>query len=363
MKIVKTILIVIFALLLAASVGLLGYGISQGPQKSPDNEGKGMLGIPAEDLFFEENPQIDVKTIETDTQMSAAEKAATMLVKASYNMASINQFYGHARVDTEIPSADKHFFSDYYRGKNGVNMFYHSLVYTGTLVNPFQYRIDYVDQRMTKSGSCDYEDGKYKYAAEEPSGVSDIDLSLPSYTPYLIYSWFDFPLDLGGVKKAQGGTDPNRTDAVDYSLIDESTVRIEEAGENGEKYYIITFKVRVDKAQASSETVYRFADTNKIEKPEFGEITVEAEIWKDSGVFRQLNYQANAKISKSGKRGDGVITKTWKFSYNDTDCSVAKHIQGLGEKWVAALSEKNQAILRQEVAALEEKVKAAEASK
>ncbi|MBQ7713224.1 MAG: hypothetical protein IJT69_05340 [Clostridia bacterium] len=358
----KKFLIILFTFIFVVSAGLLVYGAIQGPQELRGDSTKGMLGVPAEGLFSDaEHPQQSIKSIVSDSAMNGAEKAATMLVNASYNMNSIDRFYGHCRVDTEIPSADKHFFSDYYRGKSGVSMYYHTLVHTGfKLSDVFSFKIDYADpetpengQRLKKTGQCsyDFDEEKYSYAVGKPS-VESNSLSRGADTPYLIYSWFDFPLDLGGKKSANGYARPD-TDAIDSSLIDASTVKIEEKGSKNEKYYELTFKAIVAKAQASNETVYRFYDTNKLDSDvEFHEIAVTAQIWKESGVFRELKYEVSAVIEKSGNRGEGEITKTWQFSYDEADCSVAKRINDLGEDWVKKLSAENQAAVAKEVAAL-----------
>ena len=358
----KKVLVIILSVLLVISAGLLTYGVIQGPKKEIEEEETAMFSAPAPDLFYgdADAQKINVTDLYSSNKMAnKSEKVANMIINASYNNILINQFYFKAHVDVEPTSnKDKFACSDYYRAKNGVNMFYQTLAYTGTF-NLVQARIDYVDQRLEKNGEVEYdkETKTWSYSLKSPS-VKGTTLSLPALTPYNIYSWYDFPLDLGGVRAAGDGSTSGRTEAIDYSLIDETSVKIEEKQDaDGNAYYKITFSALIEKAQASQETITRFSESfSSLKKVEFSELNFDVEIWKDAGVFRQIAFDARVTASIGSDRGEVNIQKALTFSYDDKDCSVAAHIKKLADefdqKWITKLSAKNQAQLKEEVAAL-----------
>ena len=359
----KKALIIILSILLVISTGLLTYGIIQGPKKVVEEEKTAMFSAPAPDLFYGDAnaERINMADLYTSNKMAnKSEKVANMIINASYNNILINQFYYKAHVDVNPTSnKDKYACSDYYRAKNGVNMFYQTLAYTGT-INLVQARIDYVNQRLEKNGEAEYDkDAKvWSYSLTNPS-VKGTTLSLPALTPYNIYSWYDFPLDLGGVKAAGSGSTSGRTEEIDYSLIDEKSVKIEEKTDGTNAYYKITFTAIIEKAQASSETITRFSESfSSLKKVEFSELSFDIEIWKDAGVFRQIAYQARVTASIGSDRGEVKINKALTFSYDDKDCSVAAHIKKLADdfdqKWITKLNADNQEKLKAEVAALTE---------
>ena len=93
MKALKIILIVLFSLLLAVSGGLLVYA-AMNPVK-PQPPEVVTYEAPAPGLFVGEyaDKQINMSAIKSDnTILSAAERAAKMVVSASYNNIYIDQF-------------------------------------------------------------------------------------------------------------------------------------------------------------------------------------------------------------------------------------------------------------------------------
>ena len=365
MKALKIILIVIFAILLVASAGLLGYGIMQGPKK-PIVDDSALYTPPADNLFLGEyaSKKIDIVAINNSNAISSAsERAATMIINASYNNIYVNQFFYKASVNVQSTEhANRFAVSEYYRAKNGVNMFYETLAYTGT-INPGQARIDYVDQRLESSCDVTYDTKTKEWGA----GFKDVDrpkdndgkvLTLPDANPYNIYSWYDFPLDLGGLKVCGKAPTAGRKEGVDFSLIDEKSVKIEEmADADGVAYYRISFKAIIDKAQNSKETIDRFSDSfSSLKNVNFSELNFEIDIWKDAGVFRKIGFDARVTASMGSDRGEVEIDKLLAFSYDDHDCSVAEHIYKFAEqytdKWITKWSEKNRAQLEADIAAL-----------
>ncbi|HCJ01349.1 MAG TPA: hypothetical protein DHV31_00495 [Clostridiales bacterium] len=363
----KTTLIVIISFLLVVSTALLGYGISQGTQKELDSTAEAMYEAPARDLFLGEyaEQKIDVSAIYEDSGKSKADKIAQMIINASYNNIMINQFYYAAHV--EVKGSGKESYSDYFRAKTGANMFYQTFAYTGVL-NPAVTRIDYVDQRLSKTTTTTYDKKEKTWAVSFKS--PDVDnkdpMTLPDLNAYNIYSWYDFPLDLGGVKNHIN--DDTRTEAIDSSLIDPTSATIELVDADGENpYYRLTFKAIIAAAQASGETLARFSESfDSLSNIQFSELTFTVEIWKDMGVFRRIDYYARVTATISGNRGEARINKTIGFSYDDEDASVAYHIKKLADqhdsKWISRMSKKNRDILNAEVAELEAKIAAKEAA-
>lgn len=366
MKALKIILIVLFAFLLAVGGGLLVYGALQGPAIIVEEDASA-YSVPAANLYRGEyaNKKVDIVAIKNDnSSSSSAERAARMLVNASYNNIFINQFYYSAHVDVNpTGKSSKYACSDYYRAKTGANMFYQTLAYTGSW-NPLQIKIDYVDQRIKTSplatAKYDLDTKQWSYNAT-PAEVSSSNVSLPDPTPYNLYSWYDFPLDLGGLKACGNGSTAGRTEDIDFSLIDEKTVKIVEAQDsNGNDFYRISFKAIISKAQDSSETIARFSESySSLKNVEFSELSFEVDVWKDAGVFRKIEYNARVTASIGNDRGEVKINKLLAFSYDDIDCSVAAHIKKLADnftqKWITDLSASNQAQIQADLAALPEK--------
>ena len=366
MKALKIILIVLFAFLLAVGGGLLVYGALQAPPK-PIPADPITYAAPAAGLYLGEyaDKQVSITAIKNDNTLSGAnERVAKMLINASYNNIFINQFYYNAHVDVNpTGNSDKYACSDYYRAKTGANMFYMTLAYTGTF-NPLQVKIDYVDQRIktSKLAVAEYDvDTKQWSYNPQPSEVSASDVSLPEPTPYNLYSWYDFPLDLGGVKVCGNGSTAGRTEDIDFSLIDEKSVKIVDMEDaDGNAFYRVSFKAIISKVQSSSETKARFSESyDSLKNVEFSELSFEVDIWKDAGVFRKIEYNARVTASIGNDRGEVKINKTLAFSYDDEDSSVAAHIKKLADtftkKWITKLSASNQAKIQEELDALEAK--------
>ena len=363
MKALKIILIVLFALLFAASGGLLVYAAMQGPTKTFEDD-SAEYSAPAAGLYLGDyaDQQIDISAIKNDTSLSgSAERVAKMIISASYNNIFINQFYFKASVDIKpVQSSNKYVKSEYFRAKNGANMFYHYHTYTGD-INVAEARIDYVDERVQAKtmSNVNYNrtTGEWNYGLNNvKESTYDKPVALPDPTPYNIYSWYDFPIDLGGIKSCNGNS--GRTADIDYSLIDEKSVVIEEkVDENNNAYYRINFKAIIAKAMASAETKDRFSDSfNSLSNVDFSELAFEVDIWKDAGVFRKIGFNARVTASMGNDRGEVKIDKVLAFSYTDADCSVAAHIKKFSDtftsKWIDYLSSENQAKLQEELTAL-----------
>jgi len=354
----KKLFIVLFALIFVASAGLLTYGALQGPKKNiAIDEVK--LDAPADGLFLGDyaDQKIDMVSLKNATGIEANQKVAEMIINASYNNILINQFYYKAHVGVESTTTSDMAISDYFRAKNGANMFYYTLVYTGIL-NPAKARVDYVDERI--EGACDAEydeDEGWSYSFKAGKAQKKGAMTLPDLTPYNIYSWYDFPLDLGGVTRMNGKkSTAGRSEAISGALIDSDSVEIKELGED-DKYYSLTFSVIIADTNASDESIDRFSDScGKISEVTLKKLDFTIEIWKDAGVFRRICFDALVDAKLNGNFGEVKIEKFLEFSYNDRDASVAAHIKKFADdfdpKWITNFSAKNQQQLMEELSKL-----------
>jgi len=353
----KKVFVVLFALIFVISAGLLAYGALQGPKKNVGID-EISLNAPADGLFLGEyaDQKIDMAALKNATGVAANQKVAEMIINASYNNILINQFYCKAHVDVESTQTSDVAFSDYFRAKTGANMFYLTLAYTG-LYNPVNARVDYVDQRIESSGTADYEeDTGWSYTLKAGKAQDKGAMTLPDLTPYNIYSWYDFPLDLGGVKRMSNKSTAGRTEAISGVLIDADSVEIEEIGTE-HPYYDLKFDVIIADTNASEESIDRFGDScGKISKVTLYELSFNVQIWKEAGVFRYIGFEALADASVSGKFGEVKIKKSLEFSYDDRDASVAAHIKKLADdfdpKWITNYSSANQAKFAEDLAKL-----------
>ena len=356
----KKFLIILFAFIFVVSAGLLAYGAIQGPKKNVTID-ELALDAPADDLFLGEyaDQKIDMSALAKATDVEDNQKVANMIINASYNNIMINQFYFKAHVDVKSTKSTDEAFSDYFRAKNGVNMYYLTLAYTG-LVNPVKVKLDYVDQRIESSSTADYEDESgWSYTLKAGRAQDKGAMTLPELNPYNIYSWYDFPLDLGGVKRMSKKSTDGRTEDISGALIDADSVEIEEMGTE-HPYYSLKFDVLVSATNASEESIDRFADScGKISDVTLKKLSFTVDIWKDAGVFRRMYFEALADASLNGQSGEVKIEKVLEFSYDDNDASVAAHIKKLADdfdpKFVTNFSSEIQQKIAEEIAALPEK--------
>ena len=138
MKILKTILIVIFALVFAVSGGLLVYSVIH-PAVQQDKEEFDVGGAPALALYEGGAATYDIKALVDDETIDPEKKATDIMVKAAYNLINIKQFFFNARVDVESKAGDWA-FSDYHYTKNDLDTFKKAQAYTGGIANSFVLR-------------------------------------------------------------------------------------------------------------------------------------------------------------------------------------------------------------------------------
>ena len=335
----KKVFVIILAVLIAATGGLLVYGATRKAPEISETISKGLLAAPPANVSNGAAHWYDVETMLAAP--SAKQKAANLLVYTAYNHINVKEFFFKAHVD--VLSGNKYSCSDYYRTEQGANAFYEAFAYTGGSANSATRRIDYNNQRLTDysiSVTYDRSEKIYSTAWNDPK-VENRESDLPAETPYIIYSWYDLPIDLGGRQDAYN--------EIKTSLISDQ-VSIDYPSD-GKPYYSVEFVADIEKANASEETVRRLAEGtgDVMKKIDILELSFEAEIWP-CGLFRSLKVNVRVVASVQGKRGQGTITRTYEFSYDKVDCSVANKFKQTGlDKY---LSEENKAICESEFAAL-----------
>ena len=334
----KKVLIIILAVLIAATGGLLVYSATRGEPEEYHQITHGLLAEPPANIKEGAAHWYDVSTMLTGS--SAQEKAANLLVYTAYNHINVSGFYFAAHVD--VSAKKKYTCSDYYRTQQGVNTFYEAFAYTGKnsiIPSTALRRLDYVDQRVSVSSASvtyDLNEKVYTTTWDSPK-TTDTSLSLRSETPYTLYSWYDLPLDMGD-------------DVLDFSLIsDQVTI---DSPTSQKPYYVLTFSADVPKAKDSAETLRRLKEGtgNVMSKIDLMDLTYKVEIWP-CGLFRHIEVYARVVATVTGAgRGDAEIKRYYDFSYDALDCSVALKFEN--SDLTKELKEENQERIKSEVAAL-----------
>lgn len=352
----KKILIIVLAILLAASAGILAYGVTQGTQETFEKNSEGLLAAPDANAAKEGaahwySPEA---VMENKTQ---AEKVANLLIYTAYNHINAKQFYFEAHM--EMTAGGHEVISDYFRAQQGLNYFYNACAYPGSGGNATR-RVEYVDQRLdlpklmgiAKMVSATYDKDSKTFSYSMPKAVvTNKELEATEETPYVIYSWYDFPLDLGGLKSAESkDASAGRSEEIDASLI--KTVQID-APTDEKPYYTLTFNADVTKLNESRESLYRISESlakqvdldKGIDVQEFSCVV---EIWP-VGLFRSISISSRMTATVKGDKGNAEMRKTIQFSYSDVDCSVAYLLRMAPGNWESFLSDANQAICESEI--------------
>ena len=312
----KKIFVILLAVMIALCGGLLVFGVVQGPPQEFHQITHGLLAAPSQNI--QEGADHWYMVSDMLSASTQQQKAANLLVYTAYNHIQAKEFYFEAHVD--VRSGNKYTCSDYYRTNQGANTFYEAYAYTGS-INTAIRRLDYVDQRVSVASSgVSYSRKEKVYSTTwlEPE-TSDRALGLPAESPYIIYSWYDLPLDMGGKE--------NAFDAIDASLIG-SQVTIESPTENV-PFYTLIFSADIEKAKASSATLERLKEGtgNVMSKIDLVDLSDQVEIWP-SGLFRSIQVNARVVATVSGKgRGEATIDRYYAFSYDVLDCSVARKFE------------------------------------
>lgn len=339
MKVLKIVLIVLISIVVLASGGLLAYGASMGAPQGTEIPTAGLLAAPATDLYL---GKLDSNYTMTKamTADSRAEKVANMLIYATYNHINVDHWYFISTV--EAKAAGQQVNSQYFHVQEGVNSYHESAVSAGIATR----RMYFYNTKVEDTGGATYKNGTF---ATNGWGTflctkKSVTPTLKDPTPYAIYSWFDLPVDLGD-------------EILDFSLINSSASSIEESA----AYYTVTLIGDVTAMNTSDESKRRAQEStgDQMTNIVFKEVTITAEIWKDSGLFRQIDCNMRIIASAGGDRGEGTITRSTKFNYDDVACSVAKWIHDGDRAYAKKLDSTSKTKYDEEYAAIKAIIDAA----
>ncbi len=337
----KKVLVIILAVLIALTGGVMIYGVTRGTPEVFHEVKKGLLAPPADSIQDGAAHWYSVDTM-LSSASSSKQKAANLLVYTTYNHINCKQFYFAAHVDAT--SGNKYTCSDYYRTQERMNSFYETFAYTGGSLNTAKRRVYYNDQKLedvTGNVSYDRKTKEYRVTWNDPD-VTANEPDLSNETPYMFYSWFDLPIDMGSRQSAYN--------EIDASLIESASIT---APSDSAPYYVVSFTTDIEKMNASEETLRRLKEgTGDVMKDiEILDMTLEYEIWP-SGLFRSITVKSRVVAKVSGKKGEGRIDRTYQFSYDDVDCSIAKKFET--RELTKFLNDDNKAACQSELAALPE---------
>lgn len=330
----KKVIIIILAVLLAVDVGVLAYGATRGPAVVFDGEAVGLKVKPAESVYKNAEDWNDIGALLSVSD--PAEKAAKILVGATYNLIESTGFY--ASYQDKIVSGSHDSYSKNFRVVQGVNEFYQTLT-SSTNYEKRQVKY-YTEEILQRDFNADFDSETKKFATKlnKPSVSKVNDLSKKSKVPYTLFSWFDIPLYIG----AKG------SDVLVTNVIDGSTVNVEENGD----IYVLTFKAVVSKANEAETTGLLSSSLGDSKINSISEISVEANIWK-CGLFKDMTVDVAFNGEVNNTPGDATLQKTLEFSYAKQDASIVYWIKALDwEKFVGKKVADNFTKYEEELAAL-----------
>ena len=192
--------------------------------------------------------------------------------------------------------------------------------------------------------------GKFDIKLNEGKSKEDDEgFSKKGKNTYVMRSWFDFPVYLGGQDKSANAGD------LLWDSIDASSVTVREEKD----YYTVTFAVLEDKTN-EYEDAYHYLSYGSLGGDQKGggsvnhidSMTVEMTVWK-SGLFRDIVVTAKINGKLGGKTGDATVTKTYIFSYAEQDVSVAYWLCSM-DWFIFLANEEDIAKYEEEIAAFQE---------
>ena len=313
----KKVIIIILAILLAADLGVVVYGITRGPAIEYNGEPVGCGLEPAKSVYTDLQPD-GAAWVSLDTILAVnnpAEKAARLIVDTMSNLISSSGFYCSFKM--QVQSGDNASYSENFRVAHGTDEFYQTLTSASRYEKrQVRYSTAYLEQ-ADSNALYNAEKNTFKLKLNSPS-VDTREPSLKSQQPYTIYSWFDLPLYLG----AKG------SDTIVYDVIDGSTVNVKDDG----NYYTLTFSAIPAKANEKETKNYVFEGLGGklagVVINEIYSVSIKAEIWK-SGLFRSMAADVSFNGKLNGQTGDAEMKRTYDFSYHKQDVSVAYWLKSL----------------------------------
>ena len=356
----KKVIIIILAVLLAIDIGVIAYGFTGGPEAALGNA-PGLLEKPSETIYVSAENYMSLAEMTSATD--PAERVAKLLLNTTYNLIESKGFYSGCRTDIVAEDGSTSVSESFLAvqeieggGVNEVSQMLTSSTQYGR--RTIYYYNEKLNQKDYTKGCVYYKaTGVFKTKLNSPESTTRGDSSKKGKTTYVMYSWFDFPLYLGGKD------DPSKAGDLVWDSIDGSSVKVK----NETDYSTWTFSVNLDKANEYEDT-YHYLSYGSLSGNSGGgavdhinSMTYEVSVWK-SGIFRKIVAKANFDGKVAGQKGKATITKTYEFSYDDAAISAAYWLHELG--WANALkNDSDKAKYDTEVAAFAELFEAKEKEK
>jgi len=323
----KKVIIIILAVFLAIDIGAITYAATRGPSITFEGNAIGLKDAPEKSVYrsaadwYELDELINIS--------DPAEKAASLLLYNTYNLIESTGFYVLYKTDIKAESGESSYSENFravQRTEEGANEIYQTLT-SSSCFEKRQIKF-YNEELLQKDFGAIYDEasGKFDVQLNGPSSTTGKSFSKKGKNTYVMRSWFDFPLYLGG--KDNDKEEPG--DLV-WDSIDGSSVKVED----GSEYTTITFSVLLNKANDYEDQYHYLSygslggdqtgggSVNKIES-----MTFEVNIWKE-GLFRDMTVTAEIDGELGGQKGKATVTKTYEFSYAAQDVSTAYWLSAL----------------------------------
>ena len=315
----KKIFVILLAIMIAATGGLLVYGAILGPAETYVPMKDGLLEPPSADIYRAGKTPYEVSSLLANN--ATPEQIADAIINIGYNALQVKRYYFICRVDSL--AGNKYFCSDYYRMlQEGQDFFYQALAYAagmGTGARRACVGSDRLDvstnsvsyDRSTKTFDAAFGDPEKKEGAGKPF----------NYYPDRAEVLFNLPI---AVSDESG-------QVVDYSVMENCTFTVT-APSASAQYYTLNLSLNADAVNANSETLRVLSDSTsggKMKNIRVSELKFVFTIWP-CGVFRSIDVSSEFSTTISGKSANATLTRAYQFSYTPSACSIMTQIRNAG---------------------------------
>ena len=311
----KKVIVIILAILIAASGGLLVYGAILGPAKTFVPEKDGVLFAPPANIYSEGKTAYDPAS--ALVRNASSDQIAEALVNVCYNHLRVKRYYFFCHVDSL--SGNKYGCSDYFRiVQDGTDFFYQALTYaSGTNTGV----------RHASMGNTRFDVTTFNVTYDRASKTFDAAFPdpTPKETPGTPYNYYpDRPEVLFNLPLALADESGQ---AIDYSVMANCSFELTLPSSSAQ-YYTLELTLSPDSVNASSETIRCLNDCmgGKMKNINVSALSFRFEIWK-SGVFRKIDVNSEFTSTVSGKSGSGMMTRAYEFSYTPEAGSILKQLK------------------------------------
>jgi len=327
----KKVIVIILAILIAASSGLLVYGATLGPAKTfvPDKDG--VLLAPPANIYAEGKEAYDVSS--ALVKNASSDQIAEALINVCYNHLRVKRYYFFCHVDSL--SGNKYGCSDYFRiVQEGKDFFYQALTYASGMNTGVCHASMGNTRFDVNSFNVSYDRTTKTFDAVFPDPVAKETPGTPyNYYPDRLEVLFNLPLALAD----ESGR------VVDYSVMSNCTFDLTLPSSSA-PYYTLELSLDPAAVNASSETLRCLNDGmgGKMKNITVSSLSIRFEIWK-SGVFRKIDVDSEFTATVSGKTGKGKMIRAYEFSYTAEAGSILKQLKNAD--WEKFCPEKDRDIL------------------